>query len=179
MKKLAQFKTGRGIFTKEDLSEKRFGHLMVVGPASKGVKWLCKCDCGNEVVIGNADIIAGHNKSCGCHQFDAGKTAALKHGATHSTFYEIWYSMRRRCNSPLCHAYKNYGGRGILVCERWNNYQNFKDDMYNTYLEHKNRYGVVKIRYNTTLERKNNDKGYSPQNCIWATYSEQNYNRRR
>jgi hypothetical protein len=74
---------------------------------------------------------------------------------------------------PNNKRYQNYGGRGIKVCDRWQTYQNFKDDMYEAYLDHK-----VHSPYDTTLERINNDGDYTPDNCTWATYKEQNNNHR-
>ena len=87
-------------------------------------------------------------------------------------FYRIWGDMKNICSSQNNKKYKYYGGKGIKVCERWQLYNNFKEDMYYGYLEHVKEYGEKQ----TTLDRFNSNYDYCPQNCRWATYSEQNSN---
>lgn len=98
----------------------------------------------------------------------------VKRVAKSKRFYEVWYSMKDRCYNPKNHNYPRYGGRGIKVCERWHNYFNFEDDMYEEYVKHKKEYGVN----NTSIDRyPNNDGDYEPSNTRWATYEEQNNNK--
>ena len=84
-------------------------------------------------------------------------------------FYHIWADMKTRCNNPNCKKYYLYGGRGIKVCKNWDLYNNFKNDMWDSYKQHVEEYGEKQ----TTLDRINPNKGYSLSNCRWATYSEQ------
>jgi len=101
-----------------------------------------------------------------------GNSFKRTHGMTETRFFSVWREMKARCHRKANKSYGRYGGRGITVCERWHTFQNFMDDMYESYLEHK-----VQNKH-TTIERKDNDRGYSPNNCKWATYSEQNRNKR-
>lgn len=90
-----------------------------------------------------------------------------------------WYSMIARCTKENSSGYANYGGRGITVCERWLNFQNFKEDMEESYMKHREENGMTAERINTTLDRVDNEKGYSPENCRWSTYLEQRHNQRK
>ena len=90
-------------------------------------------------------------------------------------FYRAWCSMRYRCSNKNQKGYKNWGGRGIAVCKRWEEFLNFKDDMHVSYLSHLKKHG----KSQTTLDRINNDKNYSPGNCKWSTRFEQNSNTRK
>ena len=118
--------------------------------------------CGKEFEAITKDIKKGHTKSCGCLKGDA-------HGLTHHNFYQTWRNMIKRCTNPKDKGYKNYGGRGISVCEEWLNIRNFVDWCD---LTHPNQEGY-------TLDRINNDKGYSPENCTWSDRTTQAINQRR
>ena len=89
-------------------------------------------------------------------------------------FYRIWGDMNYRCNTPTCKAYKNYGARGISVCDKWRHYNGFKEDMWETYKEHVARYGEKQ----TTLDRIDVNGNYTPENCKWSNYTEQCINKR-
>lgn len=97
-----------------------------------------------------------------------------KHGMSRTPFYRCWICMRQRCTDPNVPAYKNYGGRGISVCDEWNDFEKFKEDMYESYNIHFNKHG----RKNTTLDRVNVNGNYCIDNCVWATKAEQSINKR-
>jgi hypothetical protein len=151
-----------------DLTGQRFGKLVAIKPVGKNKSlnylWLCKCDCDKEVVTGSNSLIKGNTKSCGC--------LLIKHGHSHSERYDgesptykSWVSMKQRCNNPKNPGYKNYGGRGITVCERWLKFENFLEDM-------------GERPHRLSLDRIDNNKGYYKENCRWATRNEQNRNQR-
>jgi len=152
---------------------------------------LYRCLCGNEVLLKPYLVNTRATKSCGCLKHDratihilglagAGNRAAarslVKHGMSKTRFYFAYKAMMNRCYRPSVKGYESYGGRGIAVDERWHRFENFRDDMYESYLEHHKQHGSSKR--NTSIERMNNELGYSKSNCCWATVREQALNRR-
>jgi hypothetical protein len=133
-----------------------------------GYYWLCKCICGTERFIQGNDLRRGKSKSCGCKRAEFLIKSRGNHGCggkNKTSEYYIWCSMRRRCNSKEHKNYARYGGRGIKICERWNDFKNFLFDM------------GLKPGPNYSLGRIDNNSNYEPNNCRWETMSQQQNNR--
>ena len=126
-------------------------------PGGNPVKWKVRCVCGTEKVISGKTLLNGHSKSCGCY----GKEVHLVHGhgSRHkrSPLYTCWFNLIQRCTNPKNKQFPGYGGRGITVCIRWRIFTCFLEDMGPTWKE------------GLTIDRRNNDLGYSPENCHWIT----------
>jgi hypothetical protein len=162
-----------------ELTGQRFGRLVVISrhfPNNRehNTQWLCKCDCGNMIVVSEAALTSKHTQSCGCLQRERAGETHTKHALYYnangnkSRLYAIWQSMKRRCYNSHDGNYKNYGARGIKVCDEWlNNFKAFHDwAMANGYKD------------NLTIDRINNDGNYEPSNCRWADKKLQGRNKR-
>lgn len=150
----------------KDITNQRFGRLTgirVLGQNRHGMTiWECRCDCSRISSHLLRSLVSGKTKSCGCL-----RKKARKHGLSATKLYGVWLGMKVRCYNPRTPGYKNYGGRGITVCDRWiNSFENFVLDMGEPPSD----------KY--SIERKNNSLGYTPKNCVWATRYEQNNNKR-
>jgi hypothetical protein len=160
----------------ENLIGKRFGRLSPMKYAGKN-KWgkslfLCKCNCGKEIIVTENNLKTGNTKSCGCLQkiivSKTGKSNKLHGHAKNnkiSKIYRTWNQIMQRCNNPKNKGYKSYGGRGIKICKRWLKFENFLED-------------VKGIPKDLTFDRIDNNRGYSPNNWKLSTMKEQNRNKR-
>lgn len=144
----------------------RYGMLVISGePVYDGhhLKYPLQCDCGGSTWASSTELSRGVRKSCGCLHHSHGETR----GRDPSPEYKSWRAMKQRCYYPKSIGWENYGGRGIRVCDRWlNSFENFLEDM------------GRRPTLGHTLERKDNDLDYTPENCFWATKTEQSLNRR-
>lgn len=156
----------------EIIKGKKFGRWTIVSskPKYKGQKmWLCKCDCGKEAIVRGTSLTSGASRSCGCLQKDATRIANTKHGHYDTRLHRIWSGIKTRCNNPNSTSYRNYGRRGIRICDEWlHDYVTFER-------------WALSHGYDDalTIDRINNDGNYEPVNCRWITRQEQNKNKRK
>ena len=158
-----------------DIAGQRYGKLVAQeiacvrgGKGRQVTYWQCLCDCGETTIVRLAELRAGNTKSCGCLRVESGKSNRT-HGGKGTRLYRIWKGMRSRCLNPNATSFENYGGRGITVCEEWRqSFEAFQQwSLGNGYADE------------LTIDRINNDGGYEPGNCRWATWSVQLKNRRK
>lgn len=164
-----------------DITGQRFGNLIALHLAETKVTetktpgrlryrrfWLLRCDCGREITADVSNILGGKIVSCGCVKIERIGKLNRTHGLSQTPEYTVWKMMLTRCYDEKHKGYKNYGGRGITVCDRWrNDFTAFYADMGQRPF----------ARY--TLERRNNNGNYGPENCYWATLSQNLRNTRR
>ena len=158
---------------KIDLTGKRFGRLTVVceaGRKHKEVAWKCICDCGKTIIASGYNLRIGKTKSCGCYMVDQTKKANTKHGMFGKPIYRTYFNMKNRCYNPNYCLYKDYGGRGISVCDEW-----IGENGFSHFYEWAKENGY---RPDLSLDRINCNRNYSPQNCRWVNMVAQQNNRR-
>lgn len=158
---------------KADLTGRRFGRLIVLGRASNRSghrQWDCRCDCGRLKQIRGMHLLNSRSQSCGCYSAELAKVRETTHGearGTRSREYRAWRAAKARCFNTKHRRYKDWGGRGVTMCERWrDSFQAFLEDM-------------GRCPPGMVLDRQENDDDYKPGNCRWTTPIVSNQNRRR
>lgn len=157
-----------------DFVGKSFSRLRVIERLENdkwnSTMWLCECECGNLSKVRASDLIKEKQKSCGCLKKEQSSETGKKsktHGMKGERPYQIWDCMKQRCLNPKSNNYKNYGERGVSVCEKWMTFEGFWEDMQEGYSEH------------LSIDRIDVSGNYCKDNCKWSTYSEQGYNKRK
>lgn len=151
-----------------DLNNRRFGYLKVLGFLHVERKWECLCNCGKLTIVRGSHLLNGNVNSCGCLAKEKLIERNITHGKRYTKEYNIFHHMKGRCYNETNCDYKNYGGRGIKVCERWlgkDGFINFLNDM-----------GDCTEGF--SLDRKDVDGNYSKENCRWVDRKTQNRNKR-
>lgn len=148
------------------LTVTHFGGVQLKPSGQKYTTWSCLCSCGQSVTVVSSALRQGRTQSCGCLHKELTSVASKKHGASGTPTYQSYRGMLERCFIEDSPAYRNYGGRGITVCDRWlESFENFLEDM-------------GEKSDDLSLDRVDNSLGYFADNCRWATRSVQNFNKR-
>lgn len=166
----------------EDLTGRKFNRLQVIKQAEhilhangrKRVAWICLCDCGNTCVVETYTLKSGSIKSCGCIKVEKIRERCTKHNGSGSRLYGVWVDMKKRCYNPHYKQYKDYGGRGIKVCDEWlHDFSAFEKFAMENGYDPNAKFG------DTTIDRIDANGNYCPKNCRFVDMKTQNNNKRR
>lgn len=159
-----------------NLTGQKFGRLTVIEECgrtkNRSTIWLCKCDCGNEHKVTTAHLKNGSIRSCGCLRKETTTEKNYKHGLSDNRLYPIWKSIKDRCYRKNNNHYKDYGARGIILCDEWQNFENF----YNWAM--RNGYDITAPKGECTIDRIDPNGNYEPNNCRWVSSTVQQRNKR-
>lgn len=164
----------------EDLTGRKFNRLQVIKQADyklfggrKRVAWSCLCDCGNTCAVIAHLLKSGRTKSCGCLKAEKIRERCIKHNESNGRLYSVWIDMKKRCYNPKYKQYKDYGGRGIKVCDEWlHDFSAFKEFALANGYDSTAKFGEC------TIDRINVNENYCPQNCRFVDMKTQNNNKR-
>lgn len=152
-----------------NMDGEKYGNLTAIRrePNDKygNARWLFQCDCGKEIILNASRVRTGHTKSCGHLQREVASKLNSTHKMSKTKIFKAWAGMKQRCENPNSTSFSHYGERGITICPEWHIFENF--------------YEWAKLngyKPGLTIERKDNNKGYTPENCIFTTRAEQNRN---
>lgn len=160
----------RSAWNLENLVGERFGRLIVIERAdntnAKQARWICECECGSIVTVRAQDLKSGRTKSCGCYKREVVKSCSITHGMSKTRLWRIWNDMHVRCEYPSATQFKYYGEKGVFVCEEWKTFEPFRDwAVANGYTDE------------LTIDRIDVSGNYTPSNCRWASWSDQQNNK--
>lgn len=154
-----------------DITNQKFNRLTAIEriycSRQKKMAWNCLCECGGSIVATYTQLKSGNTKSCGCLNHEKILERNTSHSESKTRLYKIWVGIRQRCNNPNKKSYVNYGGRGVKVCDDWDNYLNFKEWAISNGYED-----------DLTIERIDPNGNYEPSNCTWIPKGDQSKNRR-
>lgn len=155
-----------------DIINRRYGRLTAVKQVENDKhnhrQWLCRCECGNEIVVLQNSLTSGRTRSCGCYYKETRRTSARTHGQSKTRLFHIWAEMLERCKNTNRHDYKYYGGKGVTVCEEWKVFEVFAK------WAHESGYAE-----NLSIDRIDSNGDYTPANCRWADWVTQMNNTNR
>ena len=157
-----------------EMKNKKFGRLTVESehPIRKNneICWVCKCDCGNEIIVQGYNLRSGNTQSCGCLKKEKIINSISKHHLSNSRLYIIWKTMKQRCYNSKSNNFKHYGGKGVTIFNNWIDKENGFTNFYNWSIEN----GYLE---NLTIDRIDVNGNYEPSNCRWVTIKEQENNK--